>query len=109
MTSSRFREKFLAALEHIALCVRRIVVGELPQQLAEWRASNSRALSMCRDGLSDDEVEGLLTFFNGKYGTGWQHYCGPGCCESNEDFLANRGFKGFCGSEGSTIMGNSSF
>ena len=88
MTSSRFREKFLAALEHVARSMTRVVVGELPAEVLEWRESNRRALNLCRDGLSEDEQEAILTFFNARFGNGWVHYCCPNCCQGNEDFRA---------------------
>ena len=88
MTSSRFREKFLAALEHVANSVNRIVVGELPPQVQEWYEANRRALNLCKDDLSEDEQEAILKFFNGKWGGGWAHYCTPNCCHGKDDFCA---------------------
>ena len=91
MTSSRFREKFLAALEHKARDVRQVIVGRLPDEVHEWRRANRQALDLCRDGLSEAEVDGILDFFNAKFGGGWVHYCGPGCCNSPEDFRTSPG------------------
>ena len=91
MTSSRFRDKFLTALGHIARSVRRVCVGSLPAQVEEWKRTNVRALRMCREGMSDEEVDSVLGFFNASFTSGWTHYCGPGCCRGGDDFYANLG------------------
>ena len=91
MTSSRFREKFQTALEHVSRSVTRISVGVLPEEIGEWRQANERALGLCREGLSDEEFDAILSFFNARFGSGWYHYCAPGCCQGNDDFLASFG------------------
>ena len=92
MTSSRFRDKFSAALEHIARSVTRVCVGSLPEQVEEWKRANATSLGLCRDGMTDEECEAVLSFFNAKFGSGWYHYCTPDCCQGNDDFLAFLGF-----------------
>ena len=92
MTSSKFREKFLTALEHVAKSVDRFCVGCLPREVEGWVQANRRALEFCKDGLTEEEVEAILRFFNGKFGSGFTHFCVPGCCQGNDDFYETPGW-----------------
>ena len=93
MTSSRFREKFLTALERVARQVKRLPVGSLPPEVENWKLSNAQALQLCKEGLTEDECRSILDFFNSKFGSGWHHYCVPGCCSGGDDFHASLGVR----------------
>ena len=86
-TSTRFKEHFEKGLSQFARgVVRRQVISD--GVFGSWRATNEKAARHCSCDLAEEHVNSLLEFFNGPWHLNQlEHWCVPGCCESERVFF----------------------
>ncbi len=92
-TSTRFKEHFDKGLSMFARgVVRRQVTSD--EVFGNWRAANEKAARHCCCDLTVEQLGSLLEFFNGPWHLKQlEHWCLPGCCESERAFIQRLGRK----------------
>jgi hypothetical protein len=86
--SNGFCQRFEKRLdEWIDAKFKRRRVFDMPQSAITARESNAMFLALCADGMSDVDIDELLTICSNLWSEAEAvHFCKPGCCENADHF-----------------------
>ena len=89
MQSSLFRTRFESALQVLAGRTERKCMAALPERIMQVREKNRRKLQLCAVPMTAEEQDFVLKMLNEDWSYdfdqhGLVHYCGPGCCDSED-------------------------